>query len=44
VDEVFVGSDHKADNAFYDLQGRKVASPALAPGIYIQNGVKVSVK
>lgn len=35
-------ADKKQDNTIYDLMGRKVTSPA--PGIYIQNRQKITIK
>ncbi|MCQ2290163.1 MAG: hypothetical protein MJZ63_02665 [Muribaculaceae bacterium] len=35
-------ADKKQDSTIYDLMGRKVASPA--PGIYIQNRQKITIK
>ena len=32
------------DNAVYDLQGRRIVSPQLLPGVYIVGGKKVMVR
>ena len=39
-----VGTDTKADNAYYNLMGVKYNNMPSAPGIYIHNGKKIIVK
>ncbi len=39
-----VGTDAKADNAYYNLMGVKFNGMPSAPGIYIHNGRKVVIK
>ena len=39
-----VGTDTKADNAYYNLMGVKYNSLPTVPGIYIHNGKKIIVK
>lgn len=43
IDEVSAGTAAKSDGAYFDLQGRRMATPA-ASGIYIHDGKKVIVK
>ncbi len=39
-----IKANNAVDNAFYDLQGRKIANSKLSKGIYIHNGKKVVIK
>lgn len=39
-----IKANNAVDNAFYDLQGRKIANSKLPKGIYIHNGKKVVIK
>ena len=39
-----IGSDVKADNAWYNLQGVKLNAMPTVPGIYIMGGKKVIIK
>ena len=43
IDCITETNDHSADNAIYDLMGRKINNPAKS-GIYIKNGKKIYIK